>query len=79
MYQHYYSLGNSFFRIIEKDHGMSVVCRGCGGDHFIDDTQSGDRICTSCGEVVLQNMLSEEPEWRTYKEEGNFHFCYCYS
>ena len=63
-------LGSSCVNWIIRDRVMSAVCRGCGGNHFVDDTQSGDRVCTICGEVQLQNMLSEEPEWRSYKEEG---------
>ena len=63
-------LGDISCYSFEKNRAMSGDCRGCSNNHFIDDTQTGDRICTSCGAVQLQNMLSEEPEWRTYKEEG---------
>lgn len=68
-----YALGDSCTCSFVKVHVMSAVCRGCGNSRFIDDTQTGDRVCISCGEVQLQNMLSEEPEWRTYKEEGRYH------
>lgn len=53
---------------------MATVCRGCGGSSFIDDNHTGDRVCTSCGQVQLQNMLSEEPEWRLFKEDGMYFF-----
>ena len=61
------SLDNS----ISTGAEMTMVCRGCGSSDFIDDSHTGDRVCTSCGQVQMQNMLSEEPEWRTYKEDGN--------
>ena len=56
---------------VSKGAEMTMVCRGCGSSDFIDDNHTGDRVCTSCGQVQMQNMLSEEPEWRTYKEDGN--------
>lgn len=51
-------------------YDMSNVCKGCGKSEFIDDEQTGDRICISCGEVQLSNLLSEKPDWRSYKEDG---------
>lgn len=67
MYHLSCSLGYSNSRGVE----MTMVCRGCGSSDFIDDNHTGDRVCTSCGQIQLQNMLSEEPEWRTYKEDGS--------
>ena len=72
-YSEEYLLGASHNRSLSTVQEMSAVCPGCGENQFINDYQSGDRICTSCGRVVAENMLSEEPEWRTYKEEG-MHF-----
>lgn len=63
-------IGDSPNRFFSSVCDMSNVCRGCGKNKFIDDEQTGDRICLSCGEVQLSNLLSEEPEWRTFKEEG---------
>lgn len=63
-------IGDSPNRFFSSVYDMSNVCRGCGKNEFIDDEQTGDRICLSCGEVQLSNLLSEEPEWRTFKEEG---------
>ena len=74
-YNDEYSLGDSHNRSFPRVQEMSAVCPGCGENQFIEDYQSGDRICTSCGRVVAQNLLSEEPEWRTYKEEGMSLFC----
>lgn len=51
-------------------YDMSNVCKGCGKSEFIDDEQTGDRICVSCGEVQLSNLLSEKPDWRSFKEDG---------
>ena len=67
------SLGGSATLIPFPSYGMGDVCKSCGKTDFVNDTVTGDRICTFCGNVQLQNMLSEEPEWRAYKEEGRTH------
>lgn len=63
-------LGGSVTQFPFLSYGMGDVCKNCGKTDFVNDTATGDRICTYCGNVQLQNMLSEEPEWRSYKEEG---------
>ena len=41
-------------------------CRG-GGD-IIDDPKSGRKICTSCGLVLENSLISEQSEWRTFAD-----------
>eukprot|EP00483_Globobulimina_turgida_P000941 UN00943 len=41
-------------------------CRS-GGD-IIDDPKSGRRICTSCGLVLENQIISEQSEWRTFAD-----------
>lgn len=67
------NLGGSATLIPFLSYGMGDVCKSCGKTDFVNDMVTGDRICTFCGNVQLQNMLSEEPEWRAYKEEGSTH------
>ena len=57
------NLGGSVDLSSLRRYGMSDVCKGCGKKEFVDDSVTGDRICTNCGVVNQQSMLSEEPEW----------------
>ena len=41
-------------------------CRG-GGD-IIDDPKSGRKICTSCGLVLENQLISDQSEWRTFAD-----------
>lgn len=50
---------------------MSLKCPGCGMSEFVDDSLNGTCVCTSCGRLLRENMVSEEPEWRQFKEEGS--------
>lgn len=63
-------------RTVEYHSGvdeMSLECPGCGMSEYVDDVKNGTRVCTSCGRVLIENMVSEEPEWRQFKEEGSSH------
>ena len=44
-------------------------CPDCrGGGEIIDDPKSGRKICTSCGLVLENQMISEQSEWRTFAD-----------
>merc|ERR1719410_3219020 len=44
-------------------------CPDCrGGGQIIDDPKSGRRICTSCGLVLENQIISEQSEWRTFAD-----------
>ena len=44
-------------------------CPDCrGGGAIIDDPKSGRKICTSCGLVLENQMISEQSEWRTFAD-----------
>ena len=44
-------------------------CPDCrGGGEIIDDSKSGRKICTSCGLVLENSLISEQSEWRTFAD-----------
>jgi len=42
------------------------VCQNCGSRNIIVDGDSGEKICSKCGLVVSDSMLSKGPEWRAF-------------
>lgn len=47
----------------QKDAGK---CVQCGGSSFVHDHDSGETVCVSCGLVVSDSAVSQEPEWRAF-------------
>jgi transcription initiation factor TFIIB len=45
---------------VEEKPGICSIC----GMPLIDDYESGERICPSCGIVVKEHMLDRGPEWK---------------
>eukprot|EP01083_Nonionella_stella_P274198 930651_1 len=44
-------------------------CPDCrNGGNIIDDPKSGRKICTSCGLVLENQIISEQSEWRTFAD-----------
>jgi len=44
-------------------------CPDCrGGGEILDDTKTGRKICTSCGLVLENCLISETSEWRTFAD-----------
>ncbi|KAJ1612726.1 transcription initiation factor TFIIB Sua7p [Cryptosporidium canis] len=48
-------------------------CKRCGMGNSIVvyDSKSGSEICTRCGVVVEDRVISEEQEWRSFSNDGN--------
>ncbi|MFW9915823.1 MAG: transcription initiation factor IIB family protein [Candidatus Thorarchaeota archaeon] len=44
-------------------------CSNCQSDSIMIDPQRGEAICTNCGMVERESLLSTEPEWRAYSHE----------
>ena len=45
-------------------------CKGCGSNKDSFTILSGDLTCTTCGFVQEISMVSDEPDWNNYVEEG---------
>jgi len=44
-------------------------CPDCrSSDNIIDDPKSGRKICTSCGLVLENQLISDQSEWRTFAD-----------
>jgi len=54
---------------IRKLMVADTKCPDCrnGGD-IIDDSKSGRKICTSCGLVLENQLISDQSEWRTFAD-----------
>jgi len=44
-------------------------CPDCGGSDLVFDRERGEVVCCGCGLVVREDMLDEEPEWRSFTPE----------
>ena len=42
------------------------VCSTCGCDKTITDTESGEIICSKCGQVISDKIEEIRPEWRNF-------------
>ena len=69
-------LWNDFFTskssISEKDikPKTSNDCKGCGNNRENFFINSGDLICINCGLVQESSIISDDPEWNNYVEDG---------
>jgi transcription initiation factor TFIIIB Brf1 subunit/transcription initiation factor TFIIB len=54
----------------EKDIKTNSNCKNCGSksDNFLIDC--GDLICIKCGTIQESSMISDNPEWNNYVEDG---------
>jgi len=56
-----------------QDQTRSVVsrdinCKNCNSDDFV--VNNGDMTCVNCGFIKQSRIISDEPEWNNYVEEG---------
>lgn len=51
-------------RVIQKD-----LCPRCGSQELITDRKMGEIVCSNCGLVILDQMLTRSPEWRAFTLE----------
>src|SRR5918996_5040738 len=47
-------------------HISNPVCSICGCDQTITDTESGEIICSKCGQVISDKTEEIRPEWRNF-------------
>jgi len=51
-------------RVIQKD-----LCPRCGSSELITDREMGEIVCSNCGLVILDEILTRSPEWRAFTLE----------
>jgi transcription initiation factor TFIIB len=42
------------------------VCPECGSDRLFSDEVKGEKVCTNCGFVTREVIVSHKPEWRAF-------------
>lgn len=59
----------------EQNLSLHLICPECREDppDLIEDHQSGDTVCASCGMVLSQRGIDQRAEWRTFAndDQGN--------
>ena len=48
---------------MEEEKGK---CPKCGGERFVSDPDNGEKVCSTCGLVVEEDVLDTGPEWRAF-------------
>ena len=43
-------------------------CEACGSTNVVIDTAQGHMVCTDCGVIMRQNMISTNSEYRNFSE-----------
>ena len=44
-------------------------CPSCGSEKTINDTATGDLLCSNCGTVLFQHMIDHGAEWRAFSND----------
>lgn len=45
-------------------------CKNCVDGKVIEDESAGEMVCTGCGCVLREGLVSEEQEWRTFENDS---------
>jgi transcription initiation factor TFIIB len=44
----------------------NIICSMCKSNQIITDTESGELVCSKCGQVISGKAQQEGPEWRNF-------------
>src|SRR5918911_599434 len=45
---------------------LTPICSTCKSNQIITDSESGELICSKCGQVISDKVQQEGPEWRNF-------------
>lgn len=67
--------GNNNYKTENKDYSSTNPliqrCSNCGSNRIITDIESGEIICSNCGQVISNNTIEDNrPESRVFSSEG---------
>ena len=67
--------GNNNYKTKNKDYSSTNPliqrCSNCGSNRIITDIESGEIICSNCGQVISNNNIEDNrPESRVFSSEG---------
>jgi ribosomal protein S27E len=54
-----------------SDSDNSMLCSICKSNQIITDTESGELICSKCGQVISDKVQQAGPEWRNFTLSSN--------
>lgn len=55
---------------------MAELCEHCGLDSLETDIREGIVVCTSCGVVAINRLISDEADWRNFGGDGILIYLY---
>jgi transcription initiation factor TFIIB len=53
------------------DSDNTILCSICKSNQIITDTESGEIICSKCGQVISDKVQQSGPEWRNFALSSN--------
>jgi len=63
-----YSSNSQKLQTSVPSSNAALVCSICGSNQIITDTESGETICSNCGQVLLDKILETQPEPQNFPE-----------
>jgi transcription initiation factor TFIIB len=54
-----------------SDSDNTMLCSICKSNQIITDTESGELICSKCGQVISDKVQQAGPEWRNFTLSSN--------
>lgn len=63
-----YSSNSQKLQTSVPSSNTALVCSICGSNQIITDTESGETICSKCGQVLLDKILETQPEPQNFPE-----------
>jgi transcription initiation factor TFIIB len=54
-----------------SDSDNSMLCSICKSNQIITDTESGELICSKCGQVISDKVQQAGPEWRNFAQSSS--------
>ena len=63
-----YSSNSQKLQTSVPSSNTALVCSICGSNQIITDAESGETICSKCGQVLLDKILETQPEPQNFPE-----------
>jgi TFIIB zinc-binding len=57
--------------LLSSSLSSDLRCNECGSDDILEDHREGVIVCKQCGVVLSSQLISEEPEWRTFQDDDD--------
>ena len=56
--------------ISHTSNPVTIGCSICRSNQIITDAESGEMICSRCGQVISDKILETKPEWRNFPDSN---------